>query len=132
MRVFLLWACLYAVALAGPDSLRKIESDHGVSLAISGMIIVFVGLASISLFIALLPKVLRRFGKREPPAPLPAAPRRPAGELEPELLTAIALALHSESERASGQNLKVTMGLNTSPWALSKQMRVLPGRIRTS
>ncbi|GEM_PF-771216 len=112
----------------------KIKETHGFDLAISGMVIVFCGLASISLFIGLLPKALEMRDRTPAPAPVPAASSaaaKPAHELDDELLTAIALVLHAETERASGQNLKVTLGLNPSPWALSSQMRVLPGRIHS-
>jgi len=112
----------------------KIKQTHGFDLAVSGMIIVFCGLASISVFIGLLPKILEMRDRKTAPLPASAAPvpaAKPANELDEELLTAIALVLHAETERASGQNLKVTLGLNPSPWALSSQMRVLPGRIHS-
>lgn len=106
--------------------------EKGLFLALTGVLIVFAGLASISLFIALLPKVLDA-GKRKPQqneAPnTRAVPRAAAGTLDDATLAAITMVLQAESERVSGSNLKVTMGFTQTPWALSNQMRVLPGRI---
>ncbi|MEX2607425.1 MAG: OadG family transporter subunit [Kiritimatiellia bacterium] len=118
---------------AVPGPARAVEvTDHGVSLAITGILIVFAGLAAISIFIGLMPKVLKLLEPRE--EPLPAKPRKrtvtPSDHLDEATLTAIAFVLHAESERASGRNLKVTLGLNPSPWALSSQMRILPGRLK--
>jgi hypothetical protein len=115
-------------------NLIKIKQTHGLDLALSGMLIVFLGLAAISGFIALLPILLSLRERRSPMVSAPpaaVAERASTSELDPETLTAIALVLHAEHERASGQNLKVTLGLNPSPWALSSQMRVLPGRIQS-
>jgi hypothetical protein len=116
---------------ATEQALLKIESDHGVSLAISGMLIVFGGLATIPICISLLPKVLRKLEKKEKQAPVRMVPLgKEADLLDPGMLTAIGFVLHAEAERASGQNLKVTLDLHPSPWALSSQMRVVPGRIK--
>jgi len=131
MRILLFLLCLPGLASASEASLQKIASDHGLSLALSGMLIVFTGLASISIFIAVLPKVLGLVDRKEKPSPVPVARPAPVDGLDDETLTAIAMVLHAEAERSVGSNLKVTMGLNTSPWALSSQMRVLPGRIKS-
>lgn len=113
----------------------KVKQSHGIDIALSGMLIVFVGLASISLFIAVLPKALALQERKPAPSSRPAAAtgpsRTPTDSLDDETLAALALVLHAEAERASGQNLKVTLGLNPSPWALSSQMRVIPGRIQS-
>jgi len=131
--VSLLLAGGYAVApslvMAGEDALAKIESDHGFSLAISGMVIVFGGLLAISGFIGLLPKVLARLQKPPVPRPVPHPGPGPESGLDPATQAAIAIVLHAEAERAAGQGLKVTLPLTSSPWALSSQMRVLPGRL---
>ncbi|MGA0333992.1 MAG: OadG family protein [Kiritimatiellia bacterium] len=117
---------------ATEQALLKIESDHGVSLAISGMLIVFGGLAAISICIGLLPLVLKKLEAKEKQAPVKLVPLGREGQLlDPKMLTAIGFVLHAEAERASGQNLKVTLDLHPSPWALSSQMRVIPGRIKS-
>jgi hypothetical protein len=121
-------------SLEAEINMIKIRETHGFDLAISGMVIVFCGLASISIFISLLPKILAMRDRKPAPAVSTSAASAPAVSidgLDDELLTAIALVIHAEAERASGQNLKVTLGLNPSPWALSSQMRVLPGRIHS-
>lgn len=114
---------------ASEGQLTQIESDHGLSLAISGMLIVFGGLLAISGFIGMLPKVLALLQKPPAPrsAPMPMTAQRSG--LDPATLTAIALVLHAEAERSAGQGMKVTLPLTSSPWALSSQMRVLPSRI---
>ena len=114
---------------AGEVQLQQIEADHGLSLAISGMLIVFMGLLAISLFIAVLPKVLAKLQKPPEPRLAPRPMNPTVSGLDPATLTAIAMVLHAESERTAGQGLKVTLPLTSSPWALSSQMRVLPSRI---
>ncbi|WFB35587.1 OadG family transporter subunit [Kiritimatiellota bacterium B12222] len=123
---------LPAFCMASEQALQKIDADHGLSLAISGMIIVFGGLATISVCIALLPKALKLLEKKEKPAPVEMVPMAVDGDsLDQGTLAAIAFVLHAETERAAGANLKVTLDLHPSPWALSSQMRVLPGRIKS-
>ena len=128
-RLAILISLAPAFLQAGQMQLEQIEADHGLSLAISGMIIVFMGLLSISLFIALLPKVLVKLQKAPEPRPAPRPMTPTVSGLDPATLTAIAMVLHAESERTAGQGLKVTLPLTSSPWALSSQMRVLPSRI---
>lgn len=122
-------AILPRLLVAGEAELLQIESDHGLSLAISGMLIVFFGLLAISGFIALLPKVLVKLQKPPEPRPAPRPMTQKVDGLDPATLTAIALVLHAEAERSSGQGMKVTLPLTSSPWALSSQMRVVPSRI---
>ncbi len=146
MRPLLALLCVTGAAHADTVALERIRTDHGISLAISGMIIVFCGLALISLFISQLPRFLRALEKAGwMPAPHGdgahhvAKPVRagsvlaaatPGEQLDAAMLAAVTLVLHAEAERAAGQNLKVTIGLNPSPWALSSNMRVIPGRIK--
>lgn len=107
---------------------------EGMTLALTGVLIVFAGLAAVSLFIALLPKVLETL-KPKPKGPLVThtkpVPRASVGGLDDRTLAAITLVLQAEGERMAGSNLKVTLGFQPSPWALSNKMRVLPGRINT-
>lgn len=130
-------------------NLEQIQHDHGLSLALSGMFIVFSGLACISLFIALLPRILhaihRTHDRRTRAAtltrdqavavPAAAAPATGKADLDPATLAAITMVLHAEQERQTSQNLKVTLGIHgglASPWALSSKMRVVPARIKMS
>jgi len=130
-RWLLLLGLLGGPLSAGEETLKKISSDHGLSLTISGMVIVFAGLACISFFIAMLPKVLRLLELQGAASIAPAAAAPPPGWLDEGSLAAVALVLHAEAERAMGQKMKVTLGLNPSPWALSNQMRTIPGRIKS-
>jgi hypothetical protein len=116
LAVFVLAAPI--LVQAGPEELAKIESDHGLSLAISG-------------FIFLLPKALVKLQKPAEPRPAPKPMTPKVNGLDPATLTAIAMVLHAEAERSAGQGMKVTLPLSTSPWALSSQMRVLPSRIHS-
>ncbi len=111
---------------------------RGLFLALTGVLIVFAGLAAISLFIAMLPKILgglERRGKASSAAsdnPNTKAVPRPEGKgLDEGTLAAITMVVEAETERLSGSNLKVTMGFNQSTWALSSKMRVIPGRINS-
>ncbi len=124
-------------ATASTNAIEAIRDDHGVGLAFSGMLIVFVGLAGISLFIALLPKLmaaLRRALGAGKGGHGPAASPGP-DPLDAETLAAIGFVLKAEGERLMGQDPKVTIGLASalpSPWALSSKMRSLPARIKTT
>lgn len=129
-RLLFLLLCMPVLSPASQRALDTIEKDHGLSLAVSGMLIVFAGLASISVCIALLPKVLKLLEKQEQ-SPVRVVPLgKEADLLDSGTLSAVAFVLHAEAERAAGQNLKVTLDLHPSPWALSGNMRVLPGRIK--
>lgn len=128
--LFILLLGLPGFCLASQQALQKIETDHGLSLAISGMLIVFIGLATISICIGLLPKVLKLLEKKEKQAPIQIVPMGKHEQMTPAMLSAIAFVVHAEAERAAGLNLKITLDLHPSPWALSNQMRVLPGRIK--
>ncbi len=122
---------LPGLCLANQQALDKIKTDHGLSLAISGMLIVFIGLAAISICIALLPRALKLLEKKERQAPIQLIPMGNSEDMSPAMLSAIAFVLHAEAERAAGLNLKITLDLHPSPWALSNQMRQLPGRIKS-
>jgi hypothetical protein len=146
MRTLPLWLLLALPTFGDQAAVDKIKADHGISLSISGMVIVFVGLAGIAGFISLLPKVLKWMEKQgwtpaahghghgqavshAKPAPVLSTPVA-AGVMDAGTLAAITLVLHAEAERAIGQQLKVTIGLHPSPWALSNHMRTIPGRIK--
>jgi oxaloacetate decarboxylase gamma subunit len=77
-------------------NLQNIIDARGYAIAITGMSIVFVALSLISLFLALLPRMLRVLSKVFPePASQPAAPplaRVRAGD--DEIVAAIGAALH--------------------------------------
>ena len=85
------------------------QGFNAIQFSILGMLIVFGGLAFISIYIALLPKLLALPAKMKERAKR----RRVVGtakepeEKEAELLLAIAIALHLEKSRP-GDNLRIT------------------------
>lgn len=100
-------------------------------LALSTFVLVLGSLVVLALLTALVPRVVRFFQNRmQPQTPLNTTPLlRENVELDDALLAAITFVVHAEADRLKGPNIKVTLPLNPSPWALSSQMRVLPGRI---
>ena len=108
--------------------------NHGfnaIQFSIMGMLIVFGGLSIISIYIALLPKILgvpgqvkskRKAGKR-------AVEERTADD-DSELLLAISVALHLEQTR-DGQNQKITWqrhNITDSAWRTAGRIRGLAVR----
>ena len=82
---------------------QNIIDGQGISIAITGMVIVFFALSVISLFIAALPRILSLFAKRWPEteghhAARPAAPSRQA--VSNEVVAAIAMVLHQRKRQA--------------------------------
>lgn len=75
-------------------SLQNILDGQGIEISIAGMLVVFVALALICSFIALLPAILDVVAKVYPPEDDPAASRDSA-KTEGEILAAIGFALHA-------------------------------------
>ncbi|MCC5848389.1 MAG: OadG family protein [Verrucomicrobia bacterium] len=121
------------------DAVAEVPYDQngdprGIFLALTGVLIVFAGLAAISLFIALLPKILGGLERKskEPESPnTTAVPHTGGGYIDEGTLAAIGMVIRAETERISGSNLKVTLGFTQSSWALSSKMRIIPGRINS-
>ncbi len=103
-------------------------------LALSTFVLVLGSLAVLALLTAWVPRAVQFFENRmRPQTPLNTTPLvRENVELDDRTLAAITFVVHAEADRLKGPNLKVTLPLNPSPWALSSQMRVLPGRIPNS
>lgn len=79
------------IAQAGPSWQRVIDGN-GLSLSITGMLIVFLSLVIITTFIALLPKVLVVVAKYFPEKDHHAAPQ--TAETEDRVIAAIGYILH--------------------------------------
>ena len=82
---------------------QNIVDGQGVSIAITGMVIVFFALTLISLFIAALPSILKRIAKRWP-EPVGhhhgPSPHQPVEEgVSEELVAGIGAALHRQLGR---------------------------------
>ncbi len=103
------------------------------ALALSTFIVVLLGLAVLALLGAGMPRVLGWFlARMHPQSPLNTTPLvREAGKMDDATLAAIAYVLRAEADRLASPKLKVTLPLNPSPWALSGQMRTIPGRIKS-
>lgn len=83
------------LASASPETMSR-----GVEIAIIGMLMVFIALAGLSLFLALVPRVLNRLAAVWPEtAERHAAPAAAEGLLdeEDEVLAAIGYVLHAEA-----------------------------------
>ncbi len=74
-------------------SIQNIINGDGISLAITGMVIVFMALAIISTFIALLPKMLPILESILPEEHAHHGPTKKVGKDNSEVLAAIGYAL---------------------------------------
>jgi len=106
------------------------EAD-ALGIAITGMVIVFSGLAGISIFIAALPRILAKLhalahgtpSKQKKPVNVAGG----AGQNEEEL-AAIAFVIEAERQFLMEEDLRV-MGLpEQSSWSFADKMRTLPSR----
>ena len=119
-------------------SLSNISLDnlfnHGfnaIQFSIMGMLIVFGGLSIISIYIALLPKILGVPGqlKTKRAASKKTGDESPIAD-ESEILLAITVALHLEQTR-DGQNQKITWqrhNITDSAWRTAGRIRGLAVR----
>ena len=84
----------------------NVVSGRGIEISLTGMFIVFSALVLISLYIALVPRILAVLApilppeKEHSPAAAPAA-KRPDDVPESELLAAIGYAFHCEQQTKS-------------------------------
>ncbi|MDY0291886.1 MAG: hypothetical protein RBR02_06085 [Desulfuromonadaceae bacterium] len=108
---------------------ENVVAGNGVGLAISGTIIIFLSLLSISLFIHLLPRVLALVdgSAKDLPVSEAAMPSTPEPLTEAEKEVVIALVLHMELEYLSGESGRVTLRphASRSMWSSSARMRSL-------
>lgn len=68
---------------------------QGLAIATAGMVIVFTALSLISVFIALLPQLLKVVGRIFPEKAAPAPRRPPRAEEDLSLVAVAAAALHA-------------------------------------
>lgn len=104
-----------------------------LQLALGTFALALLSIGALALLMAALPRITAWFASRgQAPAPLHTTSlTRAPGEMDAETLAAITYVLRAETDRLASPKLKVTLPLNPSPWALSNQMRVLPGRIKS-
>lgn len=83
--------------------MQNIIDGQGISIAITGMVIVFFALSVISLFIAALPRILALFARRWPETEGHHAVRSAAPSQQTvsnEVVAAIAMVLHQRNRQA--------------------------------
>jgi Na+-transporting methylmalonyl-CoA/oxaloacetate decarboxylase gamma subunit len=115
-------------------SLQNVLDGHGIAISLTGMLIVFSGLVLISLFITQLPNLLALYDRlttrrSDQSVPVPTAPE--ASDREEDIMTAIALVIHLELERLTGESQKITISRRPgqgSIWASAGKMRSLSQR----
>jgi len=111
-------------------SWHHVITGDGIGITVTGMLIVFSGLALISLFIKVLPLILER-KSTETMATAKLAEQALAVDAEPtdeELLAIISVVLHEEIERSLGDSGRLTIARqqkHASIWASAGKMRSL-------
>lgn len=112
-------------------SWMNVVAGNGIGITVTGMLIVFSGLALISFFIVILPKVLDRScwpvlnlgrAKTDEQITVDSEPT------EEELLAVVSLVLHAETERSLGEWTQLTISRQQrhgSIWASAGKMRSL-------
>ena len=83
-------------------SFQNVIDNQGISIAITGMLIVFTALVLISLFITLLPRIVSALNHRFPEPAETAAVA--SASTDPAVVAAIGLALHRRARATEGRN----------------------------
>lgn len=114
-------------------SWSNVIAGDGLSTALMGMTIVFAGLVTLSLYIALLPKLLNLLnsGKKKAAFVSSVSATQGSRALSEEELAAVGYVVHAEQQRLIESDLRVTIpssGDARSAWALSSKMRTFPNR----
>ena len=119
-----------------PFSVDNIITGNGIGISLTGMAIVFTGLLLISIIIALLPRILAFVDsmtgeKKKEEVVSMSQIRHPMREGD-ELIAAIAMVLHAEIQRLSGedtQRITIDRSLKQrSMWAASGNMKTFSRR----
>lgn len=109
----------------------NVVDGNGIGITLTGMLIVFSGLALISFFIVILPKVLDWFAQPSFRSSQVATDEQVVSDPEPteqELLAVITLVLHAEMERSLGELTQLTISRQQrhgSIWNSAGKMRSL-------
>ncbi|MBU2646990.1 OadG family protein [bacterium] len=112
---------------------QNIIAGNGIGISITGMIIVYSGLMLISIFIAILPRILNRAGdvpadrhqaiKKEVVSPKPV--EDDSAEDHYDIVSIICMVLTMEEER---QGLSLAGGGSLNIWGTAGKGRIMPGR----
>jgi oxaloacetate decarboxylase gamma subunit len=81
---------------------ENIAANNGFDIALTGIVIVFVALTLISIFIALLPKILNALAFALPPEDTSSPPPRSAGSSGDEIAVAVGYAMHKRKTEKKG------------------------------
>ncbi|MBE9487161.1 MAG: OadG family protein [Chloroflexi bacterium] len=113
-------------------SWQNVIDGNGIGITLTGMLIVFSGLALISLFITALPRVLdwgsRLAAGKDTPSTVQAGASVAMEPSDEEIMAALALVLHLELQHSLGEDSKVTISRQQrqgSIWASAGKMRSL-------
>ena len=108
---------------------QNVIDGHGLQISITGMLIVFSGLALISFFITSLPKILALGGAgatNKAAADVSAEPK--AEPTEEDIIAVLTVVLHAEMEHSLGEMTHLTISRQQrtgSVWASAGKMRSL-------
>lgn len=124
---------------------ENIVAGDGIGIAVTGMVVVFLGLALISGYITLLPRLFDwaertrgwRRSRREPPrmraADAAVMGRETSLAIDPDLLAAIGYVIEAERERERSQDRqRITMRDDDGEqqvWTAIGKMRTLSTRL---
>jgi Na+-transporting methylmalonyl-CoA/oxaloacetate decarboxylase gamma subunit len=119
---------------------ERILEGQGFGIALTGMTVVFTGLILVSLYIAWLPRILDRLGRRGKTFPprmqasrASVAERETSVAMDPDLLVAMVCVLHAEHERLLlSDDQRITFPEDpTEPgvWTTIGKMRTLATRM---
>jgi oxaloacetate decarboxylase gamma subunit len=89
------WIYFAETATQAVSGFRNVTEQNGISISITGMLIVFIVLALISLLLTALPYVVEKLNGIIPPAHIHPAPAR-ADDEEDAALAAIGFVLHTQ------------------------------------
>lgn len=108
-------------------SLQNIIDANGINLSLTGMSIVFTGLALIALYISVLPRCVALFSKKTKGRPdrLPADETRESDTVDPELIAAMAFVIDREYNGLR-QAQRITLSPETDQrvnWGLQSNLR---------
>lgn len=116
-------------------NMQLVIDGDGFGIALTGMAIVFSGLAGVSIFIAILPRFLAGIHALANPKPKPvtktsAAPAAGAADQDYAIQAAIAYVIDAERERMMDDDIRVIDLPAPSSWSLSNKMRTFPNRVK--
>lgn len=96
------WIFFAESATQTVSGFRNVTEQNGVSISLTGMLIVFIALSLISLVLAVLPHVVDKLNNFFPPARMHNAPAKAEAGAQAEedtIMAAIGFVLHTQMTR---------------------------------